>query len=89
MIEAKEIEFDAPKKPNVVTAPMPKHGHGVNVVDDDLFVISGRHLYYSNDSKEESFVGQIISGLWQRLPPMFNSTCWLPFIEVRCSSPDG
>ena len=38
MIEAKEIEFDAPEKPNVITAPMPKHGRGVNVVDTDLFV---------------------------------------------------
>ena len=40
LIEAKEIEFDAPEKPNVITAPMPKHGHGVNVVGDDLFVTS-------------------------------------------------
>ena len=40
LIETKEIEFDAPEKPNVITAPMPKHGHGVNVVDDDLFVTS-------------------------------------------------
>ena len=35
-IEAKEIKFDAPEKPNVITAPMPKHGHGVNVIDDDF-----------------------------------------------------
>ena len=40
LIEAKEIEFDAPEKPNVITAPMPKHGHGVNAVDDDLFMTS-------------------------------------------------
>ena len=40
LIESKEIEFDAPEKPNVITAPMPKHCHGVNVVDDDLFVTS-------------------------------------------------
>ena len=40
MFEAKEIDFDAPEKPNVITAPMPKHGHGVNVVDTDLFVTS-------------------------------------------------
>ena len=38
LIEAKEIEFDAPEKPNVITAPMPKHGRGVNAVDTDLFV---------------------------------------------------
>ena len=38
LIEAKEIEFDAPEKPNVITAPMPKHDRGVNVVDTDLFV---------------------------------------------------
>ena len=36
LIEAKEIEFDAPEKPNVITAPMPKHGQGVNVVNDNL-----------------------------------------------------
>ena len=40
LIERKEIEFDPPETPNVITAPMPKHGQGVNVVDDDLFVSS-------------------------------------------------
>ena len=35
MIEAKAIEFDAPEKPNVITAPMPKHGQGVNAIEDD------------------------------------------------------
>ena len=38
MIEAKDIEFDALEKPNVITAPMPKHGCGINVVDTNLFV---------------------------------------------------
>ena len=38
LIEAKEIEFDAPKKPNFIASPMPKHDRGVNVVDTDLFV---------------------------------------------------
>ena len=33
LIEAKEIEFDALEKPNVITAPMPKHGLGINVID--------------------------------------------------------
>ena len=40
MIKAKEIDFDALEKPNVITAPMPKHGRGVNVIDTDLFVTS-------------------------------------------------
>ena len=40
LLEAEEIEFDAPEKPNVITAPMPKHGRGVNTVDTDLFVTS-------------------------------------------------
>ena len=35
LIEAKEIEFDAPEKPNVITAPMPKHDQGVNAIGDD------------------------------------------------------
>ena len=35
LIEAKEIEFDAPEKPNVITAPMPKHEQGVNAIGDD------------------------------------------------------
>ena len=38
LLEAKEIEFDAPEIPNVITAPMPKHGCGVNVVEDYMFV---------------------------------------------------
>ena len=36
--EEKEIEFDAPEIPNVITAPIPKHGRGVNTVEDDVFV---------------------------------------------------
>ena len=39
LIEAK-IEFDLPEKPNVIIVPMPKHGQGVNIVDDDGFVSS-------------------------------------------------
>ena len=38
LLEAKEIEFDAPEIPNVITAPMPKHGRGINAVKDDMFV---------------------------------------------------
>ena len=38
LLEAEEIEFDAPEIPNVITAPMPKHDRGVNVVEDDVFV---------------------------------------------------
>ena len=45
LIEAKEIEFDAPEKPSVITAPMPKHGHGVNAMDDDLFVTPVEEIY--------------------------------------------
>ena len=40
LIEAKEIEFDAPEKPNIITTPKPKHNHGVNTVDTDRFVTS-------------------------------------------------
>ena len=36
-IEAKEIEFDAPEKLNVISAPMPRHGHNANAVEEDLF----------------------------------------------------
>ena len=42
LIDAKEIEFEAPEKPNVMTAPMPKHG--VNVVDEDSFVVSVKDI---------------------------------------------
>ena len=40
LIEAKEIEFDPLETPNVITAPMTKHGQGVNTVDDHCFVSS-------------------------------------------------
>ena len=33
LIEAKEIEFDPPETPNVITAPMPKHDSEINVVE--------------------------------------------------------
>ena len=35
LIDAKEIQFEAPKKPNVITAPIPKHDAGVNAIEDD------------------------------------------------------
>ncbi|CAI8608207.1 unnamed protein product [Vicia faba] len=38
LIEAKEIEFDAPEKPNVISAPKPRHGHNANAIEEDLFV---------------------------------------------------
>ena len=38
LIEAKEIEFDAPEIPNDITAPRPKHVRGVNAIEDDMFV---------------------------------------------------
>ena len=44
LIEAKEIEFDPPEIPNVIKAPIPKHGQGVNVVDDECFVSSVNDL---------------------------------------------
>ena len=33
LIDAKEVQFEAPEKPNVVTAPWP--AHGVNAIRDD------------------------------------------------------
>ena len=33
LIDAKEVQFEAPEKPNVVTAPMPNHG--VNAIGDE------------------------------------------------------
>ena len=38
MIDAKEIEFDPPETPNVITAPMPSHGKGVNAIEDISYV---------------------------------------------------
>ena len=38
LIDAKEIKFEVPERPNVVTASMPKHG--VNAIEEDLFVVS-------------------------------------------------
>ena len=35
LIEAKEIKFYTPEKPNVIIAPMPKHDSGVNAIGDD------------------------------------------------------
>ena len=38
LIDAKEVEFEAPKKLNVISTPMPRHGHNANAVEEDLFV---------------------------------------------------
>ena len=38
LIDAKEVEFEAPENSNVISAPMPRHGHNVSVIEEDLFV---------------------------------------------------
>ena len=38
LIDAKEIQFEAPERPNIVTAHMPQHG--VNVIEEDLYAVS-------------------------------------------------
>ena len=38
MIDNKEIEFDPPETPNVITTPMPKHDKGISVIEDILYV---------------------------------------------------
>ena len=38
LIDAKEVEFEAPEKPNVISAPMPRHGYNANAIEEDLFV---------------------------------------------------
>ena len=38
IIDGKEFEFKAPEKPNVISSPMPRHGHNANTVEEDLFV---------------------------------------------------
>ena len=40
LLEAKEIEFDAPEKPNVISAPMPKHDHNAKAIEEDMFITS-------------------------------------------------
>ena len=40
LIEEKEIEFDVPEKPNVISAPMPRHGHNTNAIEEYFFVTS-------------------------------------------------
>ena len=42
LIDAKEIELEAPERPNFVTAPMPKHG--ANAIDEDSFVVSMKDI---------------------------------------------
>ena len=44
MIDAKEIEFDPPETPNVITAPIPKHDKGISVIDDILYVSTASDL---------------------------------------------
>ena len=44
LIDAKEVEFDAPEKPNVISTPMPKHGHNVHAIVKDLHVTDVANL---------------------------------------------
>ena len=89
LLEAKEIKFDAPEKPNIITAPMPKHGHGVNVVDDDLFLTSVEEISTPLMTIKNNL---LLVGLF----PGFGEGCHMCsillagcHIEIRCSTPDG
>ena len=44
LLEVKEIEFNAPEKPNVISAPMPKHDHNANTIEENMFVTSVMNL---------------------------------------------
>ena len=44
LIDNKTIEFDPPPTPNVITAPMPNHGKGVNAIEYVAFVSSVNDL---------------------------------------------
>ena len=44
LIKNKTIEFDSPTTPNVIIAPMPNHGKGVNAIEDTVFVSSVEDL---------------------------------------------
>ena len=40
LVENKTIDFDPPPTQNVIVAPMPNHGKGVNAIEDTTFVSS-------------------------------------------------
>ena len=44
LIDNKNIGFDPPTTLNVITAPMPNHGKGVNAIEDTAFVSSVEDL---------------------------------------------
>ena len=44
MIDAKEIKFDPPETPNMITAPMPNHDKGVNTIEDVSYVSTVNYL---------------------------------------------
>ena len=44
LIDNKTIEFNPPTTLNVITAPMPNHGKGVNAIEDTAFVSSVEDL---------------------------------------------
>ena len=44
LIDNKTIELYPPPTPNVITAPMPNHGKGVNSIEDASFVSSVKDL---------------------------------------------
>ena len=44
LIDAKEVEFEAPEKPNVISAPMLRHGDNASAVEEDLFVSTMNEL---------------------------------------------
>ena len=85
LIDAKEIEFEISERPNVVTAPMPKHG--VNAIDEDSFVVPVNDIVTPLMTvKKNLFLAGLFPGCDEGC--CMCSTFWLPFSKIRCSTPD-
>ena len=44
MINNKEIEFDPPETPNVITTPMTKHDKSISAIDDVSYISIANEL---------------------------------------------
>ena len=85
MIDNKEIEFDPPETPNVITAPMPKYDKGISATDDVIYVAFVSELVtplpiIKKNLLQDGLFPRCIENVTTKQPNLMDASC--------CSTPN-
>ena len=87
LIDAKEIQFEVPGGPNVVTAPMPQHG--VNAVEEDRYVAVEEIVTLLLTVKRNLLLAGLFPGCSKGCHMCSISPAGCPLLKSGVQKPDG